>query len=145
MIGRTEIIDNIEKNQSKFTFKVIKNKQDRIIFSKVISLYFKYMYLALLNGHKWWMWRFGTFTIESEDMPIHKLRTTPRYYKGDILLRNKLMMNPKALGKRFFLNSNIPCAKKYKCRFASAKWFRDELRKRLFENGKINQLWQSTN
>lgn len=145
MIGRKEIIENIANNQIVFTFDVIKTKQDRIVFSKVVSQYCKYMYLALLDGHKWWMWRFGTFTIEQEDMPVHLLKTTPKYYKGDILLRNKHMMNPNALGKKFFLNAQIPCAIKFKCRFASAQWFRRELRERLFKTGKIEKQWLSTN
>lgn len=95
------------------------------------------MYLALLDGHKWWMWRFGTFTIESENITPEELKPTPRYYKGNILLRNKLMMNPKTIGVRYHLKHSIPVVKKYKCRFRSAQWFRRELRVRLFKNGKI--------
>jgi hypothetical protein len=142
MIGRKEIIDNIERNQKKFTFKVIKNNHDKIVFSKVISLYMKYMYLALLDGHKWWMWRFGTFTIESKEMPLQELSRTPSYYKGDKLLRNERIMNPKTIGIKYFLNSKIPIVEKYSCRFASANWFRTELSRRLFKDGKIEPLWQ---
>lgn len=145
MIGRNEIIDNIEANQVKFKFNVIKTKQDKVIFSRVVSQYCKYMYLSLLDGHKWWMWRFGTFTIESRKKPLHRLKPTPKYYKGDILLRNKRVMNPKTIEIDYYLKANIPCAEKYNCRFASAQWFRRELSKRLFKHGKIDQLWLSTN
>lgn len=137
MIGREEILDNIESYQNNKITKVIKNKQERIVFSKAISLYLKYMFEALLNGHSWRIHRFGIFKIISKKIDGEKLRFTPKFYKDNEIRRNTRVMNPKTIGLVFSLSLESEFLKNDKCRFKSASWFRRAMNKKLLETGKI--------
>lgn len=137
MIARIDILDNIESNQHKYTEKIIRSAKEKILFSKIVSLYVKYLLKALLDGHRWNIHRFGTFTLESEEVVPNRLRFTPQYYPDDKLRRNKRMLNTKTLGKVFFVQVNSSTMDKYKAKYRPAKWFRKELSRKLFETGKI--------
>ncbi len=143
MIKRKEIIEHIELHQeARHVVKMISGRKDRKLFSKVLSLYFNYMYQALLDGHRWNNRIVGVLTIEKRELKINKLRFVPKYYKGDVYIRNKMEMNSKVLNFEYFLNAQFSALKNNDCKFASAPWFRRKLSNQLRETGKIEPLWQ---
>ena len=137
MIGKKEIIDNIENYQNNKITKVIKHREEKKVFSTVIYLYIKYMLEALLNGHRWRIHRFGTFEIIKENIEGDKLKFTPKFYKDNEVRRNTRVMNPKIIGLVFSLKLESEFLDNNKCRFKSADCFRKAMNRKLVETGKI--------
>ena len=139
MIHKKEIIDNIFTHQQQFQKPILLTWRDKEVFAKVMSLYFQYMYDALIKGLPWHIHRFGDLIIEEQRHDHRTMRFTPKYYKGEVFLRNKRVYNTRTVGSIFCLVIKSEHLEKFKCRFKSSLNFRRRMNKVLKETGKLEE------
>lgn len=111
--------------------------------SKVMYLYFKYMFEVLLEKKVFYIPNFGTIKIVKRIAVPNQLGITPRHYKGDTFLRNERFMNKRMIGETVSVEF-IGIKTDKRLRFRIAKSFRKNLTKLLYETdyGKTIPLCQ---
>ena len=83
MINRLDIINSIWKQQSRYHIPLIVGNYERRMFSKVMTLYFKYMYDALLQGFSWHIYGFADIKISMKQRDHTKMKPVPQYYQTE--------------------------------------------------------------
>jgi hypothetical protein len=122
------------------------NRHDRSTrrATKVLFLYFKYMFEILLEKKTFLIKGFGQLDIKKINVKRNNLLPTPRYYKGNTYLRNSKMMNPLMIGEVVFVSLTKQYNIKNKFRFQVCMSFRKKLTNLLYHTdyGKTLPLCQ---
>lgn len=112
--------------------------------TKIMFLYFKYMFEILLEKKSFEIKNFGTLKINKTNMVQKDLKLTPRYYKGNTYFFNSNALNKNMINELvsvvFIRNPKFNT----KVRFQSCKSFRKKLTDLLFHTdfGKTIELCQ---
>ena len=102
-------------------------RKDLRTASKVMSLYFRYMFDHLLEHKKFTIPRVGTMRLLKVIPQANMLRFTPRYYKDDKLRRNERILNPRMVGEVLTVKFTEGYVVDQKARFKACRQFRKKL------------------
>lgn len=134
MIKRSDIFDKLisrENNPCRKNF-YFQNERRRVIYSKVMSDYFKLMWTSVLSGNQWALPnKFGIISVQKKQ--IEHLNRIP-FYKKHLLKghendRNERVFNWKTMDNSYQIVIESEYLSKYKCRFRAAP----SVRRRLFD------------
>ena len=124
-ITRTDIWNNVADNRHHFKKYPIKNQYDIKLARRFLSLYFMFMWNAVLNGHKWTLpVRFGKLYIDERLQT--KSRKVPGYLKPYV--KTEYVQNTRTPGIVYKIVIDGKFFTKYKMRFRAAKSIRSRLR-----------------
>lgn len=135
MINRKDIIENLAERQGVYQVPILVTASQKRMYSRVISLYLKFMFDSILQGYKWHISRMGNFELITVPTDQNRLKPFVNYYRDGKIRRNKRVFNPKMAGETVKLHVESEFLEQEKCRFRPPKLFRDRLTKRLFEEG----------
>lgn len=139
MIGKQEIIEKIAKHQHYYKEDVIVSGRDKRKMSAVLNDYFVLLREALIKGHKWNISRFGTFSIEQDEITgSHQRKPINHHYRGEIPRLNKVLFNKNNIDTIYHIVIESDFMKKYKCRFRASQTTRLSLNKQLLKHGRLD-------
>ena len=102
MIGKQEVVEKIAKHQHYYKENIIVSDRDKRKMSVVLNDYFVLLRQALIKGHKWKISRFGTFSIECNEITGgHQRRPISYHYRGETPRLNNRLFNKNNIDTRF--------------------------------------------